>query len=120
MTANMKQIKPRLTCTGMIGKGQYGEGSEVHRIIFQTCGGTVKACAGMAASGTESLVSIDDGTIDTSSMMKACGGIISVQIQSNTTKLIKSSSQYRWIKAQPPKTIQEIKAKKINKLRTLA
>ncbi len=70
-------MRPRSTCTRVMGREEYGEGKELLMILsippssVKHGGGSVMAWACMAASGTGSLVFIDDVTADKSSRMNS-------------------------------------------------
>ena len=88
-------MKPRLTCTSTewweeksMEKGSNGSWSKVFYLICQTFWRRVIAWAYMAASGTGSLVFIDDVTADKSSRMNSgvYKALLSAQIQPNAAK----------------------------------
>ncbi len=88
-------MRPRSTCTRVMGREEYGEGKELLMILHTTSsvkhgGGSVMAWACMAASGTGSLVFIDDVTADKSSRMNSevFRAILSAHIQPNASELI--------------------------------
>ncbi len=86
-------MRPRSTCTRVMGREEYGEGKELLMITTSSVkhgGGSVMAWACMAASGTGSLVFIDDVTADKSSRMNSevFRAILSAHIQPNASELI--------------------------------
>ncbi len=84
---------PRSTCTRVMGREEYGEGKELLMILSippHQWSMVVVAWACMAASGTGSLVFIDDVTTDKSSRMNSevFRAILSAHFQPNASELI--------------------------------
>ncbi len=92
-TTSYGQMRPRSTCTRVMGREEYGEGKELLMILSippHQWSMVVVAWACMAASGTGSLVFIDDVTADKSSRMNSevFRAILSAHIQPNASELI--------------------------------
>ncbi len=95
-TTSYGQMRPRSTCTRVMGREEYGEGKELlmilsippHQWSMVVVVSWRWAC--MAASGTGSLVFIDDVTADKSSRMNSevFRAILSAHIQPNASELI--------------------------------
>ncbi len=86
-------MRPRSTCTRVMGREEYGEGKELLMILSippHQWSMVVVAWACMAASGTGSLVFIDDVTTDKSSRMNSevFRAILSAHFQPNASELI--------------------------------
>ncbi len=104
-TTSYGQMRPRSTCTRVMGREEYGEGKELLMILSippHQWSMVVVAWACMAASGTGSLVFIDDVTTDKSSRMNSeCfRAILSAHIQPNLQNSLDGASQCRWTMTQ--------------------
>ncbi len=102
-------MRPRSTCTRVMGREEYGEGKEMLMILSITTssvkhgGGTVMAWACMAASGTGSLVFIDDVTCwqkQQDEFWSVSGNIICSYSAKMLQNSLDGASQCRWTMTQ--------------------
>ncbi len=104
-TTSYGQMRPRSTCTRVMGREEYGEGKELLMILSippHQWSMVVVAWACMAASGTGSLVFIDDVTTDKAEgwILKCFGQYYLLIFSQMLQNSLDGASQCRWTMTQ--------------------